>query len=86
MAKFMIDKPNITIIVEGHTDSVGSMEINDFISSKRAESVKNYIAAKGVAKNRIKIVGHGERKPIASNLTKFGRRLNRRTEIIIVSK
>ncbi len=86
MAKFMIDKPNITIIVEGHTDSVGSMEINDFISKKRAESVKNYISSKGVSKSRIKTIGHGERKPIASNLTKFGRRLNRRTEIVIVSK
>lgn len=86
MAKFMLDKPNITIVVEGHTDSVGSMAINDYISKRRAESVKKYISDKGVAKNRIKTIGHGERKPIASNLTKFGRRLNRRTEIVIVSK
>ncbi len=86
MAKFMNDKPNITIVVEGHTDSVGSLEINDYLSKKRAESVKQYIVNKGVSKNRIKTLGQGERKPIASNLTKFGRRLNRRTEIIIVSK
>jgi outer membrane protein OmpA-like peptidoglycan-associated protein len=86
MAKFMRDKQNIAIVVEGHTDSVGPDAVNDYLSKKRAESVKQYIVDRGVAENRIKTIGQGERRPIASNLTQFGRKLNRRTEIIIISK
>lgn len=86
MAEFMEAKPNIAIMIEGHTDNIGSNSINQRLSELRAESVKNYLVSKGVDAIRIKTKGYGEEKPIASNSTEFGRKLNRRTEIIIVAK
>ncbi len=84
--EFMSNKPNVVILVEGHTDNVGSNRINDALSKRRAESVKKYLIRKGISARRIKTVGYGERRPIASNATEWGRRLNRRTEIVIVAK
>ncbi|MCX8054295.1 MAG: OmpA family protein [Ignavibacteria bacterium] len=85
LAEFMINKPNVSIIIEGHTDNVGTEAYNDALSQKRAESVMNYLASKGVDKNRMSIVGYGKRRPIASNKDEFGRQLNRRTEIVIIT-
>lgn len=84
--QFMKNKPNVTILVEGHTDDRGSNPYNDRLSLMRAEAVKNYLVSRGISPDRIKTVGYGKRKPIAPNDTEFGRRLNRRTEIVIVSK
>lgn len=84
--EFMSNKPNVVILVEGHTDNVGSNRINDILSKRRAESVKNYLVRKGISPKRIKTVGYGEHRPIASNATEWGRRMNRRTEIVIVAK
>ncbi|MEI6088866.1 MAG: OmpA family protein [bacterium] len=86
IADFLTKKPNIALLVEGHTDVVGSSEVNYALSLKRAESVKNYLIAKGIDPHRIKTKGYGERQPIAANTTDEGRRLNRRTELVIVSE
>lgn len=84
--QFMKNKPTVTILVEGHTDDKGSHPYNDKLSLMRAESVKNYLVSRGIDPARIKTVGYGKRKPVAPNDTEFGRRLNRRTEIVILSK
>ncbi|MDR0927707.1 MAG: OmpA family protein [Ignavibacteria bacterium] len=86
LAEFMQSKPAITVMIEGHTDSVGSNELNDVLSERRADAVKNYLVNMGVKPNRIQTTGFGKRKPIASNDSEFGRSLNRRTEIVILSK
>lgn len=86
LAEFMEAKPNIAIMIEGHTDSIGPNAANLKLSEERAESVKRYLVAKGIDQIRIKTKGFGEEKPIATNNTDFGRKLNRRTEIIIVAK
>ena len=86
LKQFLTNKPNVVIMVEGHTDDRGSNRINDILSLRRAESVKQYLVERGIKANRIKTVGYGKRKPIATNNTDFGRRLNRRTEIVIVAK
>ena len=83
---FMESRPSVRIRVEGHTDNTGSMRINMALSEKRAEGVKAYLVQKGVDARRIQVVGYGPKKPIASNKTDFGRRLNRRTEIVITAK
>jgi outer membrane protein OmpA-like peptidoglycan-associated protein len=83
---FMKNRPNVVILVEGHTDSIGSYALNDRLSKNRAESVKKYLIKKGINPKRIRTKGYGERKPIATNSTEFGRKLNRRTEIVIVGK
>ncbi len=74
------------IQVDGHTDSTGSFEHNQTLSERRAESVKNYLAQKGVAINRMHANGYGPRQPIASNSTVEGRAANRRVEIQILGE
>ena len=86
LADFMEAKPNIAIMIEGHTDNIGPDKFNLELSKKRAESVKAYLVSQGIDSLRINTKGQGEEKPIASNATEFGRKLNRRTEIIIVAK
>jgi outer membrane protein OmpA-like peptidoglycan-associated protein/Mg-chelatase subunit ChlD len=86
LKEFMINKPNVAILVEGHTDSVGTNIMNDKLSLLRAESVKNYLIKKGINAQRIRTKGYGKRRPIATNETEFGRKLNRRTEIVIIGK
>lgn len=86
LVEFMKNRQNVTIMIEGHTDAIGSHAVNDRLSLVRAEVVKNYLVKNGISAKRIKTTGYGERRPIASNDTEFGRKLNRRTEIIIISK
>ena len=86
MTEFMKNRRNVVIMIEGHTDAVGSHRINDRLSLQRANAVKKYLLKKGISKRRIKTKGYGERRPISSNKTAFGRKLNRRTEIIIIAK
>lgn len=71
------------IVVEGHTDSVGSDDANLKLSQARADSVRTYLVSKGVKSDRITAVGKGETVPIADNKTPEGRANNRRVEIII---
>ena len=70
--------------VEGHTDSVGSDELNNRLSQARAESVSTYLTSAGVKPDRIRAVrGLGKTKPIAPNETAAGRQANRRVEVVI---
>ena len=70
----------LQIVIEGHTDSVGSAAGNERLSQARAETVANYLRSKGVAKDRLVARGLGSSKPIASNRTRVGRARNRRIE------
>lgn len=70
--------------VVGHTDSTGSEEVNRQVSERRAASVANYLAAKGVKRVRIATLGRGEAEPVATNDTEEGRALNRRVDIRII--
>ena len=82
----MINRPAVEVVIEGHADSTGSHEVNDPLSLRRAEAVMNYLISRGVNSQRMKAVGYGKRRPIATNATEFGRSLNRRTEIVITAK
>lgn len=75
--------PDSLIDVYGHTDSTGSDAYNQSLSERRARSVADYLAMRGVASSRIRSQGFGEQYPIASNDTAEGRALNRRVEIKI---
>lgn len=72
------------IDVLGHTDSTGSDAYNQALSDRRAQSVADYLAGRGVARARIGTRGYGESQPIASNETDAGRAENRRVEIKVV--
>jgi outer membrane protein OmpA-like peptidoglycan-associated protein len=74
------------IEIEGHTDNVGSQELNQILSESRAKEVYMYLIDKGIDENRMKYKGFGFSKPISSNDTPEGRALNRRTEFIITKK
>lgn len=70
-----------SILVSGHTDSVGAAEYNQTLSEQRADSVKDYLVQSGVPSGRVKSVGYGKRYPVASNDTPAGREQNRRVEL-----
>jgi len=69
--------------VEGHTDSIASDAYNQGLSERRAASVVRWLAAHGVAANRMQSAGLGETKPVADNASAAGRQKNRRVELII---
>lgn len=71
------------ITVAGYTDSTGSAEYNQILSERRASTVALYLNSRGVVKERLAAVGHGEEKPVADNNTTEGRAKNRRVEITI---
>jgi outer membrane protein OmpA-like peptidoglycan-associated protein len=81
IADIMVKYPQTSIIVEGHTDSVGKEDKNMELSRRRAEAVRDLLVQRGVSDSRIQVEAYGETRPIADNKSDSGRRLNRRVEI-----
>jgi outer membrane protein OmpA-like peptidoglycan-associated protein len=79
------EKPQAFIQVDGHTDATGTADYNQWLSEKRAASVKTYLQSLGVSGSRIETKGYGQVQPVASNQTKEGRQQNRRVEITILN-
>jgi len=77
--------PN-TIVVTGHSGSIGSDVYNEAMSKRRAEAVKGYLVGKGIEPNRIYTEGKGETEPIADNKTTEGRAKNNRVEIAVIGR
>jgi OOP family OmpA-OmpF porin len=73
--------PDYKLVINGHTDAKGTAEYNMPLSEKRAKSILDYFAAKGIPSSKMKAVGHGFKEPIADNTTEEGRALNRRVEL-----
>lgn len=69
------------IVIEGHTDSVGSDDNNQALSERRASAVGQYLMGKGVNGQRVLTAGFGEARPVASNDSDSGRSQNRRVEV-----
>ena len=74
----------ITIEIGGYTDSTGTDNYNLVLSEKRALSVVEYLISKGIAAGRLQHRGYGNTSPVGDNVTTEGRRLNRRTEVMVV--
>jgi len=74
----------LDISIEGHCDIIGSDAYNMKLSEKRADAVYNYFLKQGISADRMRTVGFGRSKPIASNDTAAGRAKNRRVEIRII--
>lgn len=83
LSNILIKYEDTNILIEGHTDSQGSDEYNQRLSERRAQGVADYAVSRGLSRERITTVGHGETMPVASNDTDEGRRLNRRVEIAV---
>lgn len=75
--------PAASFVVEGHTDSQGKPAANQLLSVNRANSVRDYLVAHGIAADRITSEGHGPDHSIADNKSAEGRADNRRVEIIV---
>ena len=69
--------------IEGHTDSTGGEDINLDLSRRRAEAVAEYLGEAGIDKAKLKGVGYGASRPVASNETEDGKAKNRRIEIAV---
>ena len=82
MADFLQRSEDISVRVEGHTDSRGTAEGNQALSELRARAATDYLVSQGVDPARLSAVGRGETSPTATNETAEGRALNRRVEFI----
>ncbi|MBN2011029.1 OmpA family protein [candidate division KSB1 bacterium] len=81
--KALVANSDVQVEISGHTDSMGSDAYNQDLSLRRAQAVRNWLVQKGIAGNRLKTVGKGEKEPVASNDTKEGRAENRRIEFYV---
>jgi len=86
MVDVMNTNPNANFVIEGHTDSTGSANVNSRISKARAMAVRDYLVKKGIATTRLDAQGFGEGQPIASNDTAEGREQNRRVVVKVTNK
>jgi len=73
--------PRLKAEIQGHTDSRGSLALNEHLSQERADAVRNYLIEQGIAPQRLTARGYGPHKPIVSNDTEAGRAQNRRVEL-----
>jgi outer membrane protein OmpA-like peptidoglycan-associated protein len=83
VAKALLSVRERNIIVEGHTDSQGTMSYNQDLSQRRADTVRDYLMQRGYPADRIQAHGMGKGSPIADNASPEGRANNRRVEIVI---
>jgi outer membrane protein OmpA-like peptidoglycan-associated protein len=82
LAAALREKSGRKVLIEGHTDNVGSDEANQGLSERRAQSVQLALTQRGVARDQITAIGKGENFPVASNDDANGRQSNRRVELI----
>ncbi|HSW05677.1 OmpA family protein [Aquabacterium sp.] len=83
LADFLQQYPNRRILIEGHTDNIGSAGANETLSRNRAQAVDTALIGLGVAGQRMAVAGYGKDYPVAENNTETNRALNRRVEIYI---
>jgi outer membrane protein OmpA-like peptidoglycan-associated protein len=86
LAKFsgiVASYPDLRFNIEGHTDNVGGVAMNQELSLKRAMTVRDYLIEQGVPASRIDVAGLGLSAPVGDNTTADGRARNRRVEIVI---
>ncbi|HYR97115.1 MAG TPA: OmpA family protein, partial [Candidatus Binatus sp.] len=77
------DEPDRQVVIEGHTDDVGTAEHNRQLSQERADAVREALVTNGISRDRIEARGLGESYPVAPNSNQAGRQQNRRVEVII---
>jgi len=82
LARSLDKYPDTDLLIVGHTDDVGTDRYNATLSERRADSAGRYIESQGV-RTGIRTVGRGEREPVSSNASDYGRQKNRRVEVAI---
>jgi outer membrane protein OmpA-like peptidoglycan-associated protein len=84
LVSLMKENPKMVIQLEGHTDYLGDPRANMKLSQQRVESVRNYVANKGISKSRIRTKAFGGNQPLSRDNTPEAHRLNRRVEVRIL--
>ena len=85
VVRLLNENPNVKILISGYTDNVGKPTDNLVLSTGRSLAVVHYLLFKGVKPERLTSKGFGETKPVADNRTEYGKALNRRTELTVIS-
>ena len=81
-AKILVENPTMDISVMGHTDTDGSMEVNQKLSQDRAQAVADFLKTKNISPSQLKsIEGKNSAEPVADNKTSAGKKANRRVEV-----
>ncbi|MGY8776976.1 MAG: OmpA family protein [Longimicrobiales bacterium] len=83
LAESLEDYEGTNVLVFGHTDSTGSMELNQSLSERRADAARTFLLGAGLENDRVSAVGRGEQDPVDTNETEAGRQANRRVLIAI---
>jgi outer membrane protein OmpA-like peptidoglycan-associated protein len=83
VADALKNQGDVSMTVEGHTDSQGTVSENNTLSQKRADSVRTYLVSRGLPAERVTANGLGQSKPVADNSKPEGRQNNRRVEIVV---
>lgn len=83
--KLLTDFPNLKIEISGHTDNLGSLQLNVKLSESRAKAVVDYLIKLGISASRLEFKGYAYLQPIATNDTEEGRQENRRVEFKVLS-
>lgn len=86
VSKVLAEFKDTDLLVGGHTDSTGKMDMNMELSRNRAQSVSDYLASRGVARDRLSARGYGPNMPIADNNSDAGKQANRRVELDLVPR
>jgi outer membrane protein OmpA-like peptidoglycan-associated protein len=80
------DYRKTAVVIQGHTDAVGTEDSNQSLSVRRARAVERYLTTRGVAPERMTAIGFGENAPVASNSSAYGRQRNRRVDVLLKAK
>jgi len=83
LAFLLLERPGISVRIEGHTDNIGEYKSLMDLSEKRADAVKDFLVSRGVNPNRIETIGYGATKPVTDNKDEEQRSRNRRVEVRI---
>ncbi len=85
IATILNQYPEMNVLIEGHTDAIGTDEYNLGLSQRRAQAVYDFMIGQGdVAESRLEWAGYGESRPVADNDTEEGRQKNRRVDLVIL--
>ncbi|GMQ29335.1 OmpA family protein [Algoriphagus confluentis] len=82
--KFLMENPNVNVLITGHTDNVGNAGYNKTLSLERAKSVQGYLVKEGLHPGRILVEGKGDTQPMVPNTTSQNQALNRRITIKVL--
>ncbi len=83
VVELLIENKEISIIIEGYTDNIGTNSANKALSQKRAKAVYDFLIEKGIIGERLSFKGYGAARPTSTNDTEEGRQQNRRVEFSI---